>query len=91
MRDERRSEMLPNDHKPWAKTLARTVIGVTLVALAAVAYFLKSHGALHIPEVVGIFLLFLTIVPPNLAVLYPWLLPSKHIPSAAHSPKSISR
>ncbi len=68
--------MLPNDDKPWAKTLARTVIGVTLVVLAALAYFLHSRGSLHIPEVVGIFLLFLTIVPPNLAVIYPWLLPS---------------
>jgi hypothetical protein len=79
--------MLPNDHKPWAKTLARSVIGVTVVVLIFLAYFLKSRGSLHIPEVVGIFLLFLTIVPPNLAVLYPWLLPQKHIPTAGHTSK----
>ena len=72
--------MLPNDHKPWAKTLARVVICVTIVALAGLTYYLKTHNSLHIPEVVGIFLLFLTIVPPNLAVIYPWLLPSKHVP-----------
>jgi hypothetical protein len=69
--------MLPNDKKPWAKTLARTVIGVTLAGLAALAYYLQDHGSLHISEIVGIFLLFLAIVPPNLAVIYPWLLPPK--------------
>jgi hypothetical protein len=76
--------MLPNDHKPWAKPLARAVICATLVALAVLTYFLQTHNSLHIPEVVGIFLLFLTIVPPNLAILYPWLLPAKHVhPNAA--------
>lgn len=83
--------MLPNDHKPWAKSLARTVIGVTLVALACLAYYLETHNSLHIPEVVGIFLLFLTIVPPNLAVLYPWILPEKHEPSGRSGTKSTAR
>lgn len=73
--------MLPNADKPWAKTLARTVIGATLVALGILAYVLEIHNSLHIPEIVGIFLLFLTIVPPNLAVLYPRLLPPEHLPS----------
>jgi hypothetical protein len=82
--------MLPNDQKPWAKTLARTVIGVTLVALAVLAYFLETHNTLHIPEIVGIFLLFLTIVPPNLAIIYPWLLPAKHTPTNGPSSKSTS-
>ena len=63
--------MLPNDHKPWAKTVARTVICATIVLLAALTYFLKTHNSLHISEIVGIVLLLLTIVPPNLAVLYP--------------------
>jgi len=66
--------MLPHDQKPWAKTLARTVICVTMIGLAILAYFLNTRNSLHIPEIVGIFLLFLTIVPPNLAVIYPWLL-----------------
>jgi hypothetical protein len=83
--------MLPNDHKPWAKTLARTVIGVTLVALALLTYFLRSHGSLHIPEAVGIFLLFLTIVPPNLAVIYPWVLPPQHPAPRSHTSKPASR
>jgi hypothetical protein len=80
--------MLPNDDKPWAKPLARTVIGLTLVALAVLTYYLKTHNQLHIPEIVGIFLLFLTIVPPNLAVLYPWVLPPKHDPSNDRTHKS---
>ena len=70
--------MLPGDKQPWAKTVARTVICATVVALIGLAYFLETRGSLRIPEIVGIFLLFLTIVPPNLAVLYPGLLPTKH-------------
>ena len=71
--------MLPGDRKPWAKPVARIVICATIVVLAVLAYFLDIHNSLHIPEIVGIFLLFLTIVPPNLAILYPWLLPPKHL------------
>jgi hypothetical protein len=83
--------MLPNDQKPWAKTLARTVIGVTLVALALLTYFLHAHHMLHIPEMVGIFLLFLTIVPPNLAVIYPWILPPKYVSGGRRVSKSTAR
>jgi hypothetical protein len=75
---------LPNSDKPWAKPLARVVICATLIALLALAIYLNAHNSLHIPEIVGIFLLFLTIVPPNLAVLYPWLLPSKPMPNSTH-------
>ncbi len=81
--------MLPNDHKPWAKTVARIVVCSTIVALAFLAYFLESRNSLHIPEIVGIFLLFLAIVPPNLAVIYPWLLSSRQTPT--HTPKSSTR
>jgi hypothetical protein len=70
--------MLPHDQKPWAKSLARVVICVTILGLAVLAYYLEAHNSLHIPEIVGIFLLFLTIVPPNLAILYPWLVPTNH-------------
>jgi hypothetical protein len=55
--------MLPNYHKSWAKTVARIVICATIVALAILAYFLHIHHTLRIPEIVGIILLFLTIVP----------------------------
>ncbi len=82
--------MLPNDQKPWAKPLARTVIGVTLVLLGLLAYYLQDHRSLHIPEIVGIFLLFLTIVPPNLAVLYPSILPHKHEPGVREGSKSVA-
>jgi hypothetical protein len=83
--------MLPNDQKPWAKTVARIVICATIVALAALAFYLRAHHNLRIPEIVGIFLLFLTIVPPNLAILYPWLLPAKHIPNRPPRANSTAR
>jgi hypothetical protein len=83
--------MLPNDHKPWAKTVARIVICSTVVALIVLAFILKAYNNLRIPEVVGLFLLFLTIVPPNLAILYPWLLQSKHMPLGSSNSKSTVR
>ena len=83
--------MLPNDDKPWAKTLARTVICVTIVALVCLSLFLESRNMFHIPEMVGVFLLFLTIVPPNLAVLYPWILPTPHQNSNNRTTKSTVR
>jgi hypothetical protein len=81
--------MLPNDHKPWAKTVARIVICFTIVALIVLAFVLEAYNTLHVPEIVGLLLLFLTIVPPNLAIIYPWLLPNK--PISGHSPKSPAR
>jgi hypothetical protein len=83
--------MLPHDDKPWAKGLARTVICLTVVALASLTYFLQTMDMLHIPEIVGIFLLFLTIVPPNLAVIYPWLLTGKPTPANNRITKSTIR
>ena len=82
--------MLPHDQKPWAKTLARIVIFVTIIGLAFLAYFLNSRNSLHIPEIVGIFLLFLTIVPPNLAVIYPWLLQQNHPNDPSRHTKSVA-
>ena len=83
--------MLPGDQKPWAKTVARIVICTTILGLIVLAFVLESYNTLHIPEMVGIFLLFLAIVPPNLAVLYPWLLPSKQIPQHSSGSKSTLR
>ena len=83
--------MLPNADKPWAKTVARIVICFTIVGLIVLAFVLKSYNTLRIPEVVGLILLFLTIVPPNLAILYPWLLPTKHIASHGSATKSTVR
>ena len=81
--------MLPGDQRPWAKTVARIIICATIVALIVLAFVLQAYNTLHIPEIVGLFLLFLTIVPPNLAIIYPWLLPTKNIPN--HTPKSTAR
>jgi hypothetical protein len=83
--------MLPGDHKPWAKTVARIVIGATIIGLIVLAFVLKAYNTLHIPEIVGLFLLFLTIVPPNLAILYPWLLLGKQIPPHGPGTKSTAR
>jgi hypothetical protein len=82
---------LPNAHKPWAKTVARIVICFTIVGLIVLAFVLDAYRTLHVPELVGLFLLFLTIVPPNLAILYPWLLPTKHLPQHNASEKSTVR
>ncbi len=61
--------MLPFDNKPWAKPVAIAVICSTVIGLICLAFYLAHLHQLRIPEYVGIFLLFLTIVPPNLAVL----------------------
>lgn len=82
---------LPNAHKPWAKSVARIVVCATIIGLALLSWFLEAHNSLHIPEIVGIFLLFLAIVPPNLAILYPWLLPHRHIPDHGSGAKSTVR
>jgi hypothetical protein len=83
--------MLPGDQKPWARPLARIVIWATIVGLIVLAFVLKSYNTLHIPEIVGLFLLFLAIVPPNLAILYPWLLPDKHLHTGRPGAKSTVR
>jgi hypothetical protein len=83
--------MLPGDHKPWAKTVARIVICATIIGLIVLAFVFKAYNTLHIPEIVGLFLLFLTIVPPNLAILYPWLLLGKQIPPHGPGTKSTAR
>jgi hypothetical protein len=76
---------LPSADKPWAKPVARIVVIATIIGLPCLAVFLKIHNTLHISEIVGIFLLFLTIVPPNLAVIYPWMLHQKHIQNSGKS------
>jgi hypothetical protein len=62
--------MLPGEHKPWAKPLARTVIGVSILSAIVGAWYLHDIGQLYIPEITGIVLLLLTIIPPNVAVLH---------------------
>ena len=61
--------MLPFDNRPWAKTLARVVIALSILAAAVGGWYLYTLDELHIPEVTGLLLLLLTIIPPNVAVL----------------------
>jgi hypothetical protein len=61
--------MLPFDRRPWAKTLASVVITVSLVAAVVATYMLYINQELHIPEIAIIFLLLLTIIPPNAEIV----------------------
>ncbi len=61
--------MLPFDRKPWAKTLAMLVICASIIGAIGLTWYFRSIGSLHISEMVGIFLLLLTIVPPNAAIV----------------------
>jgi len=61
--------MLPLDNRPWARPVAGIVIAIAFVAAIAGAYYLNDNDELHIPEITGILLLLLAIVPPNIAVL----------------------
>ncbi len=61
--------MLPFDRKPWAKHVAATVVILSFVGAIGLAIYFSSIDSLHVSEVVGIFLLLLTIVPPNIAIL----------------------
>jgi hypothetical protein len=62
--------MLPGDDRPWAKPLARVVIALSVVATILGAWYLYSIHQLYIPEVTGLVLLLLVIIPPNLAILH---------------------
>ncbi len=61
--------MLPFDQRPWAKSLAASVIVLSTLGAIWLAFYFYTDDALHISEVVGIILLLLTIVPPNLAII----------------------
>jgi len=61
--------MLPFDRKPWAKTVAATVIVLSCIGAVLLAYYFYSQDMLHIAETVGIVLLLLTIIPPNAAIV----------------------
>ena len=61
--------MLPFDRRPWAKTVAMIVVVLSFVGAIGLTLYFRSIDSLHISEIVGIFLLLLTIVPPNVAIL----------------------
>jgi len=61
--------MLPGEHKPWAKPLARVVIGGSILGTIVGGWYLYDIGQLYIPEITGLLLLLLILIPPNVAVL----------------------
>jgi hypothetical protein len=61
--------MLPFDNRPWAKTLARIVIFLSIVAAGFAGYFCYVNDELHISEMAILGLSLLTVLPPNIAIL----------------------
>jgi hypothetical protein len=61
--------MLPFQNRTWAKPVARVVILVSFFGLSTLAYLRYRSGLLDIPEAVGIVLLMLLFLPPNIAIL----------------------
>jgi hypothetical protein len=61
--------MLPFDKRPWAKSVARAVIVLSVVAAIAGGYYVYTLGELHVPEVAIIVLSLLAIIPPNVAIV----------------------
>jgi multidrug efflux pump subunit AcrB len=61
--------MLPFEDKPWAKRLAATVIAVSIIGAICIPIILLERKALDVPIVVGIVLLLLGLVPPNVLIL----------------------
>jgi uncharacterized membrane protein YfcA len=61
--------MVPFDDRSWSKPLARFVICFSTLAAIVGAWYLYSIHQLYIPEITGIVLLLLTIIPPKVAVL----------------------
>ncbi|CAN5770442.1 hypothetical protein BH10ACI4_BH10ACI4_38950 [soil metagenome] len=64
------SAMLPYDSRPWAKTLAKFVAVSATFLLIALGLFLHHIGQMRVSEYVALLILFLIIVPPNVAVIY---------------------
>ena len=61
--------MLPLDQKPWAKTIAWLVIGLTMIGCALYAYHVKLTRPLDWGERAILVLLLLTVIPPNAAII----------------------
>ena len=61
--------MLPFENRPWARPVATLIIVLTLIAAVVAPIVLHQRKALDVPIVVGIVLLVLAIVPPNIMVL----------------------
>jgi len=79
--------MLPGEHKPWAKPLAKTVIVASILAAIVGAWYLYDIGQLYIPEITGIVLLLLTIIPPNVVILRQSPRSQSETPVSLHRPQ----
>ena len=61
--------MLPFDRRPWAKSLARFVILLTVVAVVLYAVAITRERPLDTGEKAILALLLLTVIPPNIVIL----------------------
>jgi hypothetical protein len=61
--------MLSFDKKPWARSLATTVVLIASIGLFTLTILLHHYNELHIPEVAIIALLLLLLLPPNIAII----------------------
>lgn len=61
--------MLPFDQRPWAKIVARCVIGATVLGCALFVYHVKQERSLDWGERAIVILLLLTVIPPNVAII----------------------
>ncbi len=61
--------MLPFDRRPWAKSLARFVILLTVAAVVVYAVAITRARPLDTAEKVILALLLIAVIPPNVAIL----------------------
>ena len=61
--------MLPFDQRPWAKAVARWVIGLTVLGTILYVYYVKQQRSLDWGERAIVVLLLLTVIPPNVAII----------------------
>ena len=61
--------MLPFDQRPWAKVVARWVIGLTVLGTILYVYHVKQQRSLDWGERAIVVLLLLTVIPPNVAII----------------------
>ncbi len=60
--------MLPFDRRPWARAVAAAVILASLLGAVLYIFVIHRQGPLDWGERAIVFLLLLTIIPPNLLI-----------------------
>ena len=61
--------MLPFDRRPWARTLARVVILITIVAEIGTFLWLRHYGPLDTGEILALALVLVGVIPPNVHII----------------------